>query len=66
MIVEGRIMASEPEERLEGWTIEELFALRELVQDVLSERLHTKKAEIERRLLTLNLRVAGSAKPHSL
>ena len=35
-------------------TIEELFELRELMQDVLSERLKAKKAEIEKRLKILN------------
>ncbi|WP_334362497.1 MULTISPECIES: hypothetical protein [unclassified Bradyrhizobium] len=35
-------------------TIDELFELRELMQDVLSEKLKAKKAEIERRLQTLN------------
>jgi hypothetical protein len=36
-------------------TIDELFWLRELMQDVLSERLKAKKAELERRLQILNL-----------
>lgn len=60
-------MASTLEERFDGWTIDELFALRELVQDVLNERLENKKAEIERRLLTLqsSARVVGSSKPHT-
>ena len=38
----------------ESMTIEELFELRELMQDVLSEKLKARKAEIERRLQTLN------------
>ena len=61
------VMACELEAQLEGWTIDELFALRELVQDVLSKRLEGKKADIERRLLALNLpaRVVASAKPNS-
>ena len=37
----------------ESMTIDELFALRELMQDVLSERLKDKKAELERRLQAL-------------
>jgi hypothetical protein len=36
-------------------TIDELFRLRELMQDVLSERLKAKKVELERRLQILNL-----------
>jgi hypothetical protein len=35
-------------------TIDELFELRELMQDVLSEKLKARKAEIERRLQILN------------
>ena len=35
-------------------TIDELFELRELMQDVLSERLKAKKAEIELRLQKLS------------
>ena len=38
MIV-GRIMKSDWEEQLEFRTIDELFALRALMQDVLSERI---------------------------
>jgi hypothetical protein len=39
----------------ESMTIDELFRLRELMQDVLSERLKAKKLELERRLQILNL-----------
>jgi len=35
-------------------TIDELFELRELMQDVPSEKLKARKAEIERKLRTLN------------
>jgi hypothetical protein len=35
-------------------TIDELFALRELMQDVLNEKLKAKKVELERRLQELN------------
>ena len=35
-------------------TIDELFALRELMQEVLTVRLLAKKATLERRLQTLN------------
>jgi len=35
-------------------TIDELFELRELMQDVLSERLKARKAEIERKLEMLD------------
>ena len=40
-------------------TIDELFELRELMQDVLSERLKAKKAEIERRLQILDQPSSG-------
>lgn len=39
----------------ESMTFDELFRLRELMQDVLSERLKAKKVELERRLQILNL-----------
>jgi hypothetical protein len=35
-------------------TIDELFELRKLMQDVLSERLKARKAEIERKLEMLD------------
>ena len=38
----------------ESMTIDELFELRELMQDVLSERLNARKAEIERKLKMLD------------
>ena len=38
----------------ESMTIDELFELRELMQDVLSERLKAWKAEIERKLMLLD------------
>jgi DNA anti-recombination protein RmuC len=40
--------------RLDSMTIEEMFKLRQAVQDVLSQRLNTRKTEIERILKTLN------------
>ena len=46
-------MKSKWEAQWESMTIDELFALRELMQDVLSERLKAKKAELERRLQAL-------------
>ena len=55
MIV-GRIMKSDWEEQLEFRTIDELFALRALMQDVLSERIEAKKVQLERRLHALNCR----------
>ena len=39
----------------ESMTIDELFSLREVMQDVLSKRLKAKKGEIERRLQMHNL-----------
>ena len=38
----------------ETMTIDELFALRELMQHAISERLQAKKLELERRLQILN------------
>jgi hypothetical protein len=46
-------MESDWKSQWETMTIDELFELRELMQDVLSERLKAKKAEIERRLQIL-------------
>lgn len=37
----------------ESMTIDELFALREQMQDVLNDKLLAKKATLERRLQTL-------------
>lgn len=42
------------DKRLDSMTIEEMFKLRQAVQDVLSQRLNTRKTEIERILKTLN------------
>jgi len=49
MIV-GRIMKGE----WESMTIDDLFALREQMQEVLSAKLKAKKVELERRLQQLN------------
>ena len=38
----------------EFMTIDELFALREQMQDILSAKLKAKKAALERRLQSLN------------
>ena len=38
----------------ESMTIDELFALREQMQEVLSAKLKAKKVELERRFQTLN------------
>ena len=46
-------MESDWKSQWETMTIEELFELRELMQDVLSERLKAKRAEIERKLQML-------------
>jgi hypothetical protein len=60
-------MKSDWEAQWESWTIDELFALRELMQDVLYKGLEAKKAELERRLRTLNQRLGeiGPAQSHS-
>jgi hypothetical protein len=60
-------MKSDREAEWESWTIDELFALRELVQDVLSKGLKAKKAELERRLQALNMPSSetGPAESHS-
>src|SRR6202008_946672 len=54
LMIVGRVMKSEWESQWESMTIDELFELRELMQNILSEKLTTKKAELERRLQTLN------------
>ena len=38
----------------ESMTIDELFALREQMQQVLAAKLHAKKTKLERQLQTLN------------
>ena len=48
-------MKSKWEAQWEAMTIDELFQLRELMQDVLMKRLEAKKAELELRLQSLNL-----------
>lgn len=62
MIARGGDMLSD---EWKSMTIEELFELRELMQDVLSEKLKARKAEIEQRLKILNSSSndAGSSKP---
>lgn len=39
---------------IESMTVDELFALREQMREVLSIKLNTKKAALERRLQSLN------------
>jgi len=46
-------MESDWKSQWESMTIEELFELRELMQDVLNERLKASRAEIKRKLKTL-------------
>ena len=43
-------------------TIDQLFALREQVQDVLSAKLLAEKATLERRLQTLNKLLAAKSR----
>ena len=52
--IRGIDMKRDWEAEWQAMTIDELFELRELMQDVLSERLKAKKAEIELRLQKLN------------
>ena len=47
-------MESEWKSQWESMTIDELFVLREQMQEVLSARLNAKKVELKRRLQTLN------------
>jgi hypothetical protein len=54
--IRGIDMKRDWEAEWEAMTIDELFELRELMQDVLSERLKAKKAEIELRLQKLDRR----------
>ena len=49
----------------ESMTIDELFALREHMQEVLSARLKAKKVEIERRLQQLSQQ-SKAVKPDGL
>ena len=49
----------------ESMTIDELFALREQMQEILNSKLKAKKAEIERRLHQLGQR-SKAIKPDSL
>jgi hypothetical protein len=51
----------------ESMSIDELFALRELMQDVLSAKLRAKKAALERQLQALGQlsSAAGAANPGS-
>ena len=53
-MIAGGDMVSDWKSQWDSMTIDELFELRELMQDVLSEKLKAKKAEIERRLQILN------------
>jgi hypothetical protein len=50
----------------ESMTIDELFALREQMQEILSARLKAKKTEIERRLQQLNQRSKAGKLPDGL
>jgi hypothetical protein len=60
-------MKSKWEAQWESMTIDELFALRELMQDVLMQRLKAKKAELERRLQIIDQPSSdvGPTKSHS-
>jgi hypothetical protein len=53
------------ESQWDSMTIEELFRLRELMQDVLMERLNAKKAEIERKLRMLDQPSGGGGSAKS-
>jgi hypothetical protein len=50
----GRVMENEWKSHWESMTVDELFALREQMQKVLSAKLRAKKAALERRLQSLN------------
>ena len=47
-------MANDWKSQWESMTVDELFALREQMQEVLSIKLRAQKAELERRLQMLN------------
>lgn len=55
-------MKGEWEAEWQSMTIDELMKLRDLMQDVLSAKLKARKAEIERKLQTLN-KSSGEAEP---
>jgi hypothetical protein len=50
----GRVMENEWKSHWESMTVDDLFALREQMQEVLSAKLKAKKAALERRLQSLN------------
>ena len=52
-------MESDWKSQWESMTVDELFALREQMQEVLSDKLRAKKAELERRLQILNQQSNG-------
>ena len=56
-------MKSDWESQWESFTIDELFALHELMQDVLSKKLKAKKAELERRYSTSRRTVSTRLSP---
>ena len=58
-MIAGDVMKSE----WESMTIEDLLALREQMQDVLSAKLKAKKVELERRLRVLNQQSSGAEAP---
>jgi ABC-type phosphate transport system auxiliary subunit len=58
-MIAGDVMKSE----WESMTIEDLLALREQMQDVLSAKLKAKKVELERRLRVLNQQSSGVEAP---
>ena len=49
-------MANDWKSQWESMTVDELFALREQMQEVLSIKLRAQKAKLERRLQMLNQR----------
>jgi hypothetical protein len=55
-------MKGEWQSQWESMTIDELMELRDLMQDVLSTKLKAKKAELERKLQTLN-KSSGDVEP---
>jgi len=59
-------MESEWKLRWESMTVDELFALREQMQEILSAKLQAKKADIDRRLKIINRQSCSlaEAKPY--
>ena len=62
----GRIMTNNWKSAWESMSIEELFTLRELMQEVLIAKLKDKQLELRRKQRTLNQLSIAGAKPKKI